>query len=70
MNIPLSIRLTVVVVAVLLVDTAVAAITESHAAAIAGWWLVYLLIVFGTIAALDVVVRVGRIVLRHHDGSF
>ncbi|WP_256684048.1 hypothetical protein [Halococcus qingdaonensis] len=70
MNIPLSIRVVVVVVAVLLVDIAVAAITESHAAAIVGWWLVYLLSVLGAIAILDVVARVGRIVLRCRGCSF
>ena len=69
MNIPLSVKLVVVAVAVLLVDVGIAVTTESHAAAVAGWWLIYLLVVLGVISALDVAVRPGRSFLKRRDGS-
>ena len=69
MNIPLSVKLVVVAVAVLFADVGIAVTTESNAAAVAGWWLIYLLVVLGAISALDVAVRVGRSFLKRCDGS-
>jgi Na+/H+-dicarboxylate symporter len=68
MNVPLSIKLVVIAIVVFLVDVGIAITTESHAAAVAGWWLLYLIIVLGLIAALDVIVRAGRILLERRDG--
>jgi F0F1-type ATP synthase assembly protein I len=68
MNVPLSVKLVIAAIAILLVDVGIAITTESHAAAVAGWWLIYLLIALGLIAALDIVVRAGRIVLKRRGG--
>jgi hypothetical protein len=69
MNVPLSVKLVIAAIAVLLVDVGIAITTESHAAAVAGWWLIYLTVALGLIAVFDVAIRAGRILLEYHDES-